>query len=712
MHANLRLSARRDFVRFSGQAGMTPSARREALSFPSSQGDLVLLSAGPRLEITPETASRLKLDDVMRFLSRSISAKDMACLKKGELIPSPVSQEKDTGWFEQIKMVGVSPRICKTYLGILKYALTLPKGTAVHLMPVFEPGTLGNYYAQINWRPSDKWLDPELVRAGYKTPEAQLKFLTSALNALNHPVVMEMVPHTDNFSEIVFANPAMFEWIKVTPNPINPDLEPKLDFGDFSSDIKGVVLDFLKAEGNAKGNPVPARMLARFFGPETSEAERIETLFGSPTTPEEKQHAFNRRIAVLTRVRQAHFMSQPIVPDPPYRPVYFDKWIIDEYGGRWPEFNIQRLDGAERPIFGTLTAYKLYETLADSSPDASRPCYETWQYIAERYGDLQKTYGFSAMRQDMAHLQYEHYPNGTRNASTDPTRKNVWTFIKHHIQTTNKSPYFATLGETFYPKAFYDPFRHMDDQNVDVGLGYIQYLQPGDTGLIRQIRRHQPENVRHKPALAISTNDADDLGETCANSSKSNTLKTFIGFFMDHPTYMGLGLETREEQPAERREYSARYSLDEPQDYKYGNNRQFYEPLQRMRRAWEDLAGTITTQQFQWLDSSAKHVASWRFIDKKTRDVSLVMVANTDLTFDKQIVEMGLPGDTSTPVTGKDETVILEPLLSTQDTPEKNTVYVIRQGQTMRITNLAPGECRIYRVKKKSKKHKTTKVFQ
>ena len=87
--------------------------------------------------------------------------------------PSKLKNNKNTQWCKTLKIIGINPRITKTYWNTLLYALTFPE-EGIHLMPLFESGD-GSIYVQNSWNLNNDFIDENLVKIGYETADKQLK---------------------------------------------------------------------------------------------------------------------------------------------------------------------------------------------------------------------------------------------------------------------------------------------------------------------------------------------------------------------------------------------------------------------------------------------------------------------------------------------------------------------------------------------------------
>lgn len=95
--------------------------------------------------------------------------------------------------------------------------MTLPNAfNAIHILPIWEPGVVSSLYGPSSWNINPEFFSPILQSyfPGLDTVEKQLKVVINILHLMEKSVGMDVVPHTDRYSEMVLANPAFFEWLQ------------------------------------------------------------------------------------------------------------------------------------------------------------------------------------------------------------------------------------------------------------------------------------------------------------------------------------------------------------------------------------------------------------------------------------------------------------------------------------------------------------------
>ncbi len=132
-------------------------------------------------------------------------------------VPSPMAHQQDGAWLKDSHSHGINLRTTGDLLGAVKYVLTLPPHvSAVHLLPVFEPGVVGSLYGMASWRINEEffsyaWRD---LMPWQRHVNDQLRAFVNICHALGKTVGLDVIPHVDRFSEISLCNPWLFEWVR------------------------------------------------------------------------------------------------------------------------------------------------------------------------------------------------------------------------------------------------------------------------------------------------------------------------------------------------------------------------------------------------------------------------------------------------------------------------------------------------------------------
>ena len=196
-------------------------------------------------EVEPQTAQNWNFNEACERLKGLITEKEFNdIIYRNKTVLSPNSKEKNGYWLHQSKIIGVNPRAIGTYFDIVKYTMTFPEDS-IHLLPLFEQGCNKSLYAPINFKLSEEFMDKDLTRLGFDTPEKQLKLTVNLLHALGKNVGMDFLQHTDRYSEEVFVNPDNFIWIKLNTENTRQLEYPEINPDRVSDEVKDTIVDFL-----------------------------------------------------------------------------------------------------------------------------------------------------------------------------------------------------------------------------------------------------------------------------------------------------------------------------------------------------------------------------------------------------------------------------------------------------------------------------------
>lgn len=654
----------------------TPKA---AIIHPSLTVDKYEFSKKNFYDVEPEKAISWDFKTSVENLSKIIGKDATRAILKGKNIKSPVSECNNGDWIKESKIIGINPRAIGNYWNIAKYAMTFPEDS-IHLLPLFEQGCSGSLYSPLNWKLSDEFMDKDLISIGFDTPEKQLKLVNNVLHAMGKTVGMDFLQHTDRFSEEVFINPECFEWIKLDDSKSRelffPEVEPDL----ISEEVKDVIKSFIKINGNAQGEKASPILIENLFGEKISNQKRGEILLGNGNVNERNK----RRLELMNAVRKAGYETKPVHIESPLIPVYFDK-IHHNDTTDWAVFK----DNRSNKIFGNLTAFKLYHTDRYGNIDKTRPNTKAWDYICNHIKDFQNEYGFDFLRADMGYLDY-----------LDDNR-DLHASIKKSVQD-NGAKYFASFGECFSPECMDNPWI-LDKKNYDAVLGNLHYKEVLNNDFLDTVKRYN-FNPNYKISVTSITADSDQAVYNNLYDKLSNQIRVFLGLFLNQPSYTGMGIETRDINPTDGKNLTKDFINDWGiPKYEWGKNKNFFKIISEMRNLYSNIRKTIHNQLHYWLYTSDNSVASWFYYDKKSKMPSYLFVVNADehtkpQTKVQNIFDTNIFENQSASV----DKLPLKEIYSTQK-PKKLEGRIIAKGQEIKITNLAPGECRIYKVIKNSK---------
>ncbi|MBY0405491.1 MAG: hypothetical protein K2X66_16435 [Cyanobacteria bacterium] len=656
-------------------------------------------------QIPPEQVIQRSMKHTLDLLKDRIGETLLGKVLAGETVKSPVAEQVNGHWLKHSKIVGFHPRALGTYGNMIKYALTCPEN-AFHLMPLFEPGCDNSLYAPRSWHLNPEFLDPELSSLGFKTPEDQLKLVVNVMHALGKSVGMDVVPHMDRFAETVFAQPECFEWIRL--NPAKTQVAESQD--DLYLKVQEEIQMFLRL------NDSPAlseREIQILFSPTTSEARRLERLFGPKEDPEARE---KRRLELMGYLRNLGYETLPVGIYRPYRPVHFVKMEKNAQGESWPVFHIENHGPSQ--IFGSLTPFKWYHTQPDGTPNTDSPNLAARKYFLDHVYAFQKQFQFDFMRADMAHIQ--HCPDGSPARVSQKNRDrgfeglSIWAQLKETIQ--RETPYFASLAEAFLkdPRcAFGDQFQNVASDEFDVALGNLHY-KPVNEDYIHYVRDFNLSNYHRghdfKVAQTVMTSDNDTFIHLFAKSLDKK-VRTFLAYFLNQPSYVAMGLETRNDgvtlQDANQltRGYTEGLILKQRGPFQWGKNLEFFKYFTQLRLAFLKHRETIQNASHFWLNPEAgtpPQVAAWVYhqpvpANPFASNLKLLCVVNTDTLHPQEEAKFENPLLALSPSTSH---ITLTPEYSTEGTDQIRQLSKIGQyrGKSIVIKNLAPGEGRIYKI--------------
>lgn len=540
--------------------------------------------------LNPEECLNMSLEDTFEILkSLSSSSLLQRALDITKPYPSCVSAKKDTKWAQTLKIVGINPRIAKTYLGIVKYAISFPE-RGIHLMPIFESGD-GSIYVQNSWKLSSEFLDEDLLNLGYDTAEKQLKVCINLLHLLGKIVGFDATAHCDNFSKIVILNPKLFEWIKLNEEKTEQLDFSKVDVNILYKEVENSIIDCVGAESN-------------LF--ELSEKEREKIIF-HPSADE-----FEQRMKLRSFIRGRGLEPLPVVEHSPMRPILFDK-IARSQNNDWAVFKV-RGRAPHSKIFGAITPYKLYKTDTSGYPLKDEIQKESWEYFSQKIYDFQHEFNFDFLRADMAHNQSAHsHQNPHKNILCDE----LWAFVKENIQ--KDKPYFATIAEAFFNTYYIDGISDMINKKFDIVLGDMNFkpLDKNWLDCIDDFLNPFRNNFPFYPAMCVFSNDGDLSEHNYLFSSNSlNECRFFASLFLNLPSYTGMGFELRDINPSFQHNYSNFYTNPQPVAFEFGKNISFLKSVSKMRNIYKKLENIITNCELKILSSTNNLSLSWIYVNE------------------------------------------------------------------------------------------------
>jgi hypothetical protein len=656
--------------------------------------------------LLPETAVRLPACQVLEILEKRLGKKTLAQALSPDSpfrtpnseIPIPNSEIRipHSNWLRRTNIAGINVRTIQSFWNVVKYALTLPACQgAIHLLPIWEPGVVESLYGIASWNINPEFFSEELREAQphLDTVEKQLVVTVNLLHALGKAVGMDVIPHTDRYSEIVLANPHFFEWLRRKGTKITDHSN------NLHEKVQDAILVFLKKNGgNGLTYPTGRQV---FFSEKTSEAFRSLVLFGSPEDPEGRR---KRRSQLMDFLFRKGYEPVPATMAPPYRGLKVDTRrsavTRDDKGRVWRDYVIEQPQPMSR-VFGPLTRFKFYENRDDNRRwkiDFSKPRREVWDYFCERYASVCRTYDFDFMRGDMSHVQMR--PGGVPAEPVeyyDPLGA-----VKRYIQ--QEKPHFGYFAESFLAPAgimaYGDEIDHLEFSGADTALGDLQSMVPGSAEFLQNFRWYLDIGAARSvaPTFTVMTGDKDDPRFDKFYVG-GNEARLFTALFLpDMPSYMGLGFECRDVHlsPAPNEHYTKLFVFKIGEgdkathgNYVWGKNAPLFANLLNLRLYAEKIlteTGACTTF---WLlppdPTGHKKLVAWSLREQPHR----LFLVNFDVQYEAVNVKIPLP-----PSATQEGVWRLD--FSTCGAEEMDSSTLVFNGKNLALAALGAGEGRVY----------------
>lgn len=672
----------------------------------SNVGFLFVAGTSSFIKITPEEAINLDFKKSIKYLEKLIGAQKLKeAFNCEENYPSPVSNCQNSEWLKKVKIIEINPRMCNTFWGIIKYAMTFPED-AIHLLPLWEAGCDGSMYAPVNWQLNKELIDEDLQKLGFDTAEKQLKLVVNILHAMNKTIAFDVLPHADRFSEIVFVQPHFFEWIKLNKEKTHQLKYPVICLNSLHLDVQKIIINYLKLKGDSFGNSVRGEVLNNFFGEDISEEQRMGILFGNP------ENKNQRRIELIDYVRNEGYETIPVSENMPSRPIIFDK-IENNENTNWATFKVsgycsknnRHIESREN-LFGSITPYKWYQVDDEGYPIPEKPIKEVWDYFLNKIVEFQQEYNFDFIRADMAHIQLAHcHQNPEKNLIN---KKEIWAKIKDEIQA--KVPYFGTFAESFLSDYYISAFQDMENKKFDIVLGFLNYVYI-NREYFNYIEDYMALDRPFKTCIATMAHDSDlPKHDPVYKSPKANEVRLFTALFLNLPSYTGMGIETRDFQPSGDEHYAANFIKYQPQKYKWGRNFTFFESLTKMRELYSEIKHVINEQEHCWIETENPNHIAWLFYDKNTKNPSYLFFLNIDIDFSKDEVTIKKLANNKIKFASKE--YFMEKVLSNSDNPDlvKNKLKIALKDE-LKIPNITIGDFCVYKINPIAKSKNILNIF-
>lgn len=666
--------------------------------------------------LLPEVALKIPASQLLHSLKVRFGDAIIECaLDPAETIPSPITECQDSEWIKTTNMVGINVRTIGSFWNMVKYALTLSNTqTSIHILPIWEVGVVASLYGMASWQINPEFFSTELydLYPHLDSVEKQLKVSINLLHVMGKVVGMDVIPHTDRYSEIVLANPFHFEWLQRQDKVIT-NHEAQLHLK-----VQEALFQFLIKNGSATPEIALPSSSMTFFSTQFGAANRRATLFGS-----DKDYGSRgkRRALLIDYLFEHGYEPVPATMAPPYRGLEVDTRpsakTVDAQGKIWREYKMAQPEAMSR-VFGPLTRYKLYERLNDNQNweiDFGTPRKSTWEYICHQYWKIQQEYNFDFMRGDMSHVQMR--PDGVpaKNSSYYDLHQAVKAFIQ------KDKPYFGYFAETFLAApnvmGYGDEVDHLEQSNADSTLGDLQSMVVGSDIFLQNFRWYLDllQTRQFAPNFTIMTGDKDDPRFDKFYIA-GNEIRFFIALFLtDMPSYMGLGFETRDQhlKPAPNEHYTKLYVFQISEGpkathgpFRWGKNGLLFRRLTALKSFAEKILPEIQDTICQWLlypnPTAGKKIIAWT----QKNNPKFLFVANLNTEQSAKNIKIPRPKlvqQSNNPTTQHSiKQLTKQPSIrlsfSTSEDITKLPSTPIFNGNSYHIHKLQKGEGRVYQI--------------
>jgi len=597
----------------------------------------------------PKDVLQTPVQEITQVLEAQFGPQFAVALNPETGIPGPVANFSHTTWLKTANTVGINVRTIGHFWNIVPYTLTLPNAqNAIHILPVWEPGVVSSLYGPCSWNLNPEFFSPELATAfpHLDTVEKQLKVVVNILHLLGKAVGMDVVPHTDRFSEQALANPQFFEWLQ------RRNLEIVRHSGDLHTDVQMTILAWLLEQGSAVAGLDIPRDPAVFFD-QMPEADRLQRLFG---VVHDYTGRLQRRKKLMQQLYDEGFETVPATMGPPYRGIEVnpdsEAILQDEDGRIWRDYRIKAATPMSR-VFGPLARYRLYEAIDNNSDwqlDFEKPNRDAWTYVCEHYRQIQAAYNFDFMRGDMSHVQMR--PDGVPENSDE--YYDLQRAVKQYIRRDN--PSFGFFAESFLAPpgemAYGDECDHLEAALADSTLGDLQSEPVGTVKFMQEFWQYRTwlETRQFAPNFTLFTADKDDprFDRFYLNG---NELRHFIALFLtDMPSYMGLGFECRDVHPKPvANEFYTKLFVFQMSDgpkgttgpYRWGTNTSLYNNIVRQKVLADRIFNDIRDAKVRWLippdPTGRQKILAWT----QAQTPAYIFIVNMDTA--KPLKKLNLP---------------------------------------------------------------------
>ena len=270
-------------------------------------------------KLMPSEVLQIPAEEILDLLNRKLGKSMIRyALSSDYSVPSPLQGHDNTDWITCTNMVGLNVRTIGSFWDMVKYALTLPEAQqSIHILPIWEPGVVASLYGIASWNINPEFFSQELFRLypDLDTVEKQLKVSINLLHALDKVVGMDVIPHTDRYSEIVLANPQYFEWLR------REDLKIMDQRADLHEEVQLHIYRFLQEYGSADPQLQIPQSPQVLFLDHIPEDWKLRLLFGHKRDYGGRNQ---RRGMLVDYLYRLGYEPVPATMAPPYRALEVD----------------------------------------------------------------------------------------------------------------------------------------------------------------------------------------------------------------------------------------------------------------------------------------------------------------------------------------------------------------------------------------------------
>jgi len=597
-----------------------------------------------------------------------------------------------------------------------KSAQLYPKMTKYDELSTPEKQVINNYYKRNIFRSKSNLLFQQIKKNNLSLVSKELEASINANNKYNEnpksvQTVYSEIISAKNFNDLSSVNKKIVEdfYLTISMAPKDKDVRKffakKLavleNYESLSKDVKASIKDYLQINGDASANnkPMTDKEIDSFF--DGNEQERQKILFGNPPCENDSEAVrtqkekirFDRRVQVMNHIRKEGLETVPVGDNCQLRPIIFDKILCNDFAN-WAEFTKPYINnGCDYEIFGNMTPLKFYPMDDYGYLDTKKPEFKVWDYLAQKAANIQSDLNADFIRADMGHLQIAH--SDRHSEKNVKNTQEFWPYIKSYVQKTNDSPYFAVWAESFLDSHKYvDPIKDTENKKFDVVFSNLHY-QDMNRGFSEKLKeRNFIGTDKFQAAVTACTHDSDNREFAhLYDSPIKNIARIFAGLFLNQPSYMINGFECKDAGS----DYNHDFIMGQNKIFNWGRNKEAFHPINQIRVVYDKLKRIINKQNHWWINNNSEGVNSWLYYNAKTKLPSFLFVLNTDNEYSKKQVVINNPYNELDVQEKFKHNYGITPVLSTS-LDKKMEHQIIYKNNPIKLTNLAPGEGRVYRI--------------